>query len=123
MAQDRIQINGEWYVKEQPTPVEPIQITSFLGCTAETDDYCWKATILTNDGGAVTDTVWIEFTDKTIEGIDKWKIDYWDSMQWIKGVLNEDVVAMTIARECMNERGVKQFQILLQHLVKIGWIK
>ena len=46
MTQDRIQINGIWYVKETATKEEPIvlDLTDFIGCSYETADYAWEAT-------------------------------------------------------------------------------
>jgi hypothetical protein len=51
MNEDRIQINGKWYVAEQPeedAKFDPGDLTYFRGAVYETDSSCFEFTNLTN---------------------------------------------------------------------------
>jgi len=49
--QDRIQINGVWYVREDISKEEEkdIEVTYSMSCHYENDDYVWEATRLMKD--------------------------------------------------------------------------
>ena len=54
MNKDRIQINGKWYVAEQPeedAKFDPGDLTYFRGAVYETDSSCFEFTNLTNEEG------------------------------------------------------------------------
>ena len=50
--ENRIQINGVWYVREDVSNSNEIQIditediTYFSGCVYENDKYCWEVTVI-----------------------------------------------------------------------------
>jgi hypothetical protein len=104
--EDRIQINGEWYVREQPDaeleavlhpfrkeikPLNREDVTAFKGFVYETDKFCYEVTIIAKSGlfeeGEYYDNIDIKFTDKRIK---PWVEDHWDSMDWFRGVLENN---------------------------------
>lgn len=121
MTQDRIQINGVWYIKED-TKQEPIKLDliEFVGMLHENDKYCWKAIKLyKGDGETFYDGIDIEFTDKRNK---PWKEDHWDNDNWIIGVYGSDEDSMKIAREVMCEEGIRTFQAFVGALIEKEWI-
>jgi len=85
--EDRLLINGVWYVREtEPeTETKEIETTEFIGIVYETEDYVWKASkYYKDDGFSLYPDIDIEFTDKTTT---PWAEDMWDNMNWFKGVL------------------------------------
>ena len=76
--ENRIQLNGVWYVREDLVPetttntkehfFDPDDVTNFEACVYETDDYCWEASRLRkNEDGSFYPSIDIKFTDKTPE--------------------------------------------------------
>jgi hypothetical protein len=68
--EDRIQINGEWYVKESTTyevHQKELDLTYFEGCVYETDKYRFEVTRLYKDYSKnefYSSSIDIKFTDK-----------------------------------------------------------
>jgi hypothetical protein len=119
--QDRIQINGVWYVREDISQQEDIEVTYSMSCHYETKDYFWEATrLLEDDGLAYYPDIDIKFTDKRTK---PWKEDHWDSNLWMIGVMNNDPDSMKDARESMCEQGIKEFKLFLKKLEEEGWLK
>jgi len=121
--QDRIQINGVWYVREDISKEEEkdIQVYYAMTCTYENNDYCWEATrLLKDDGISYYPDIDIKFIDKRIK---PWKEDHWDSNLWMVGVMNDDPDAMKDARESMCEQGIKEFKLFLKKLEENFWLK
>lgn len=122
--EDRIQINGVWYVREQDntTPKligEPIE---YVGCVYETDKYCWEATRMYDDvttNTFFTDAVDIKFTDKRVK---PWKEESWDHTEWMRGVLKNNPESITYARESMCEEGIQDFKAFLLYLKGKQWL-
>lgn len=123
---DRIQINGEWYVKENNTPKTNIKdddVTFFEGCVYETDNYCWEATRIYK---SYADKIFypscdidIEFTDKTQK---PFKSEHWDNYIWFNGILSGDDEAYLSALELMGVEGVDHFKAFLKKLVEINYL-
>jgi hypothetical protein len=123
MKKDRIQIDGVWYVKEEPTQnkieIEDHQLTQYQTIIYETDDYCWEASrIYKDDGKTFFNGVDIEFTDK--EG--DCKKDYWDNDNWFREVYENVEESLETARESMNENGIAHFQAFVGKLIEKGWL-
>lgn len=124
--ENRIQINGTWYVKEDTTDTQPEKpsfdiksVTQFEGCIYETDRYCWEATRIYKDGGKeFYDGVSIEFTNKKTK-----EVEYWDNDSWMKNVLSNNKEAVESALECMNAEGIILFRAFLSFLKYQGWLK
>jgi len=122
--EDRVKINGVWYVREQPdAKEEPIQIdpVEYIGCVYENEDYCWEATRLYKDLTSCTfyEVIDIKFTNKRLK---PWKEEHWDNNDWMLGVLNNDSESMTEARLSMDEQGIRTFKALLEYLKSKGWL-
>ena len=121
--EDRIQINGEWYVKE-PTalPQEELDLAYAEMCSYEVLDYCFEATRMFKDYDTsefYKNEIEIKFTDKRIKA---WKVDNWDSVAWLIDVYNGDKGAINDASELMSTYGIMELKNFIKHLIKIGWI-
>ena len=123
MTQDRIQINGIWYVKETATKEEPIvlDLTDFIGCSYETSDYAWEATKIYKSlaSDILYDGVDIKFTDKTVT---PWKEDHWDNNNWILGIYKNNPESMPDAEESMNTEGIRHFRAFIGQLIDREWL-
>lgn len=120
--ENRIQINGVWYVREdQIAEEESIIVIPFLSTCAEyeTEDYGWKAIKLYKDNGSLYSGIDIEFTDKTKT---PWKEDLWDNVNWILGVHKGDADSLEKAKEEMSASGVAHFRAFLKSLDRLGWL-
>jgi len=94
--EDRIQINGVWYVKadsyaDKPIPTIAVslfdesEVIQTKSCQFETADFVYEAVILLDgDGGLRTKSMYINFTDKRP---DPWKEDMWDNPTWLNGII------------------------------------
>lgn len=132
MKQERIQINGEWYIKEIPTiPVESVEsielndLSFTKECIYEDDDYLWIASKLAKIhykpnlvGTDYYEGIDIKFTNKntSIE-------EYWDNTNWILGVYHNDKESIKIAKESMCIKGIETFRQYVKSLIVIGWLK
>ncbi len=127
MDLQRIQINGEWYVKETNTPsnvVEDIQVWYSQECTYETTDYVFTANRLYKSDldSDFYDGIDITFTDKRPDDPDKWITETWDSQEWMVSVYNTDPVAIHAIAGSMCPVGIQQFRTFIHKLVQIGWL-
>jgi hypothetical protein len=84
-TEDRIQINGTWYVKEEEQPqTEPQDLIYTQQCLLELDDCMFEASRMYSDYNNeifFKDTVDIKYTNKITK-----ESDYWDNVTWIKGL-------------------------------------
>jgi len=130
---DRIEINGVWYVREDAIndsidhlEVEEMNPTFSEECCYETDKYCFVASRIRQAG---PDTefypdISITFTDKRIGDRDKWKEEYWDNTNWFKGILEgnpESLESLNTETDLCKE-GKRQFRSFLNYLVEKKWI-
>jgi hypothetical protein len=124
--EDRIQINGVWYKREEDSIEETEStfwdVTTYIGKVAESKLYVFKAEKIYRDenGGGFLSGVDIEFTDKRILG--EWIEDLWDNDTWMRGVLNDDPDALKELRESVCEQGEKEFKEFLRILQEEGWL-
>ena len=119
--EDRILINGVWYVREtEPeTETKEIETTDLICSVYETEDYVWKATrIYKDDGETLYPGFDVDFTDKKIK---PWKEEHWDNMNWLQGVFKNDPKTMEDASKVMNAKGIKDFKLFLNKLKDKGW--
>ena len=118
--EDRILINGIWYVKEeQSVPEEPIiDMYGYLGFTCETDDYTFEAKrFYKDDHETFFHGISITFTDKIQNNT-----DFWDNNSWMNGILENDPYSLEEARFSMNEKGISAFKVFLKRLKDKGWL-
>ena len=115
--EDRIQINGVWYIRENITQ-EPDEldiredITCFKGCVYENGKYCWEATVIDSPH---YDTVDVKFTDKREKPR---KEEHWDNSEWLRGVYNDEPESLVELEETnLCDEGVKIFKQFLGVLI------
>jgi hypothetical protein len=124
--EDRIQINGVWYKREEDSIEEPEStfwdVTNYVGKVAESKLYVFKAEKIYKDesNSELYSGVDIEFTDKRKLG--EWIEDLWDNDTWMRGVLNDDLDALEELRKSVCEQGEKEFKEFLTILQKEGWL-
>ena len=122
--QDRIEINGVWYIREDlaKNQEEDIELSFSLQALYENDNYCWEATRLYkgDDRSGFYEDIDIKFTDKREK---PFKEEHWDNNAWMKHVMNNDPEAIICAKESMCDDGVKTFKLFLNKLKEEGWLK
>lgn len=129
--EDRIQVNGIWYVKETTKPtsdivsittIDEFDVTRSLRRVWENDDYAFEANILlTTDGTELEDTwgdCWIVLTIKHTD--EEHSID---NPTWMLGVLDGDSESMKEANKMMTPEGISLFRGFLLLLIQNGWLK
>jgi hypothetical protein len=129
--EDRIQVNGIWYVKETTKAVsnsveikniDEFDVTRSLSRIWENDDWVFEAKILlTPDGTELEDTwgdCWITITDKDTN--EEHSID---NPTWMLGVYEGDPLSMREANKMMTPEGIGLYRGFLSLLIKNGWLK
>ena len=117
--QNRIQIDGVWYVREQEPEVQ-LNITRFKGMVTESDKYCFEANRIqkTEWPPEYYDGVDIEFTDKRSK---PWKTEQWDNDAWIKGVLDNNPESLSELNN-LCPQGIAEFKAFLKVLKEEEWL-
>ena len=122
---ERIQINGEWYVKETSSEsVEPVELdfTHTESLIYETTKYCFEVSrIYRDDDITFYDAVNIEFTDKRYPR-EEWKTEYWDNELFIIGVYENDESCIEDALESMDQEGITTLQQIVKQLIEKEWL-
>jgi hypothetical protein len=134
--EDRIQVNGVWYVKETTkavsdsvsmTVIEEFDVTRSLARIWENDDWVFEAKILlAPDGTELEDTwgdCWLTITEKVGDTNDAWVEHSIDNPTWMLGVLEGDPLSMEEANKMMTPEGIRLFRGFLSLLIKNGWLK
>jgi hypothetical protein len=127
--EDRVQINGVWYKREDPkieTPEYEItdrNVTKHLSYIFESTDFCFEAIRLYKDEGETFfDSIDIEFTDKRVK---PWKTDFWDNPNWFKGILDNDPEALNDEDGTIKDlgsNGLGQLKAFLAYLKDKKWL-
>ena len=123
--EDRIEINGEWYVKEKKdtttfTKSIVLDETEFKGRVYESDLYCFEASLIMKGDGDYDDDCSIKFTDKRTK---PWKNEYLDNPLWFFGVLDGDKISMQEIPEMMCPKGLDELIYVIEDLIERGWLK
>lgn len=118
--ENRIRINGEWYVKEDHTNEIEWDVTLFNGRVYESSLYCFEVNQGMRDDGGVHEDCSMEVTDKRKK---PWKVEYVDNMNWAVGVLDNNPESMCDAKSMFCSQGLLEFRSVVKDLIKIGWIK
>ena len=129
---DRIEINGVWYVREDAIndslnhlESKEIDLTFSEECCCETSKYCFVASRIRKDeSGEFYPDVSITVTDKRSGSRDTWKEEYWDNNNWFRGILegNPESVESLDKETELCPQGQRQFKSFLNLLVEEGWI-
>ncbi len=122
MENNRIQIDGVWYVKENiiKKPTIELEITKFEGYVVENRDYCFEATRIFKDDGTPYEGVDIEVTTKKGKRKD-WTTDHWDNNAWMIGILENDKDAWKELPK-MSQDNILFLQTFLQFLKDKNWL-
>jgi|TARA_B110000459_G_scaffold85739_1_gene96030 hypothetical protein len=132
--EDRIQINGVWYVKEEELDtVEYVEPTiskldsgvKYDGMVFESDLYAFDCTRIYDEDGCLykDGNVSIKFTDKSVvHDIEKFQ-EHWDNEAWMQGVIEDDVEAIEEAMESLCSQGMAELKEVLTTLRAEAWIK
>ena len=121
--EDRIQINGVWYRREEEVtvPKPKLNITKYSGMVTECDLYAFKAEKIYKDldSDELDEGLDIEFTDKRLHN---GKVMLWDNPKWMIAVLNNIPEALETLRESVCPQGEAEFKAFLEVLVEKGWL-
>ena len=128
--EERIQVNGVWYVREiEPTPeieIEEKDITFSMERTWESSDWCFVATVIMLDGAETLDDhypdPYIKITYKCFGDRKDWIEDDVDNPNFMFGVLEGNPDSMKDAREMFDTIGLEEFKAFLRYLIKVGWL-
>lgn len=121
--EDRIQINGVWYVLEQQEQLPEVEINIIRteARTIESDKYVFEAIRLERSDapGTYFEGIDIEFTDKREK---PWKEEYWDNPAWMRGVLINDPESLEHLKESVCLQGEAELKAFLKELKEEGWL-
>lgn len=125
--ENRICIDGVWYVRETSTPttfkINPQNVIHTISCLWESDNWVFEATMICREDDP-TDL----YPDPTIDIIDKrgeyedWIKHDSDNPNWMWGVLENNPESMIDANEMMDEQGLTEFKAFLEYLIEKGWL-
>lgn len=129
--EDRIQVNGVWYVKETTKAVvsyiEEFDVTRSLSRVWENDDYAFEAKILLAPDGTELEDIWgdcwLTITEKVGHTNASWVEHSIDNPTWMLGVYEGDPLSMEEATKMMTSDGIRLFRDFLSLLIKNGWLK
>ena len=131
--EDRIQINGVWYVKEEELDtVEYVEPTiskldsgvKYDGMVFESDLYAFDCTRIYDDDGCLykDGNVSIKFTDKSVvHDITEYQ-EHWDNADWMNGILENIDGAIEEAMESLCSQGLVELKEVLTTLRVAAWI-
>ena len=120
MSKKRINIDGEWYVKEKDTiPKEALDVIDTLNCCYEDARYIFRAIKIFKTNEVLYEGLDIEFTDKRDI---PFKINYIDNTEWVKSLYNNDTDTIEDALKLMCEDGIHVFQEFIGLLIEKKWL-
>jgi len=125
--EERIQINGVWYVKEQPdTKPEPhsVDVGHTQSIIYEDQDYCFEAVISIDPetGQPLYDDIGMDVTVTDKTNGKPWIELYWDHGGFFRGCYERNPESIESLKESLNEAGVNNFIAFLQHTMDAGWL-
>lgn len=119
--EERIQINGTWYVKEQPDAVAPerqVEVYESKHLTYEDNRFCFEAAF--GDPGD-NKLYFIKVIDKRVK---PWKEETWDNAFFLYGCLerNPDSLLSLKGDSGFSDDDVENFIAFLKEIEKRGWL-
>jgi len=125
--EERIQVNGVWYVRETPeTEIEDKEITVSMERIWESSEWCFIATVIMKNNAETLDDhypdPYIKITDKRSDDRKDWVEDEIDNPIFMWNVLEGESNSIAIAREMFDQYGLNEFKAFLLHLIKVGWL-
>ncbi len=131
VMEERIQVNGVWYVREiNPTSeieIKNKEVIFSMERVWESSDWCFIAHVIMLDGAETLKDhypdPYIKVTDKRSLEREDWIEDDVDNPNFMFGVLEGNPDSMKDAREMFDEQGLEEFKAFLRYLIKVGWLK
>lgn len=125
--QDRIEINGVWYVRESSVQIEDLDPTNFEGCVVENNDFCIEATRLIKKQYAQYESdIDLKVTDKR-GGKGKCVEHRWDNNAWMVSVMQNSQPAVDSLKEGLINlelKHIQYFQAFFKYLSEVKlWLK
>jgi hypothetical protein len=128
--EDRIEINGVWYVRETSSTPPPniIEIDESLLTTTqqiiyEDGDYCFVASRIYKTDERFYDDFAIEITDKRSKDKSTWKEEYLDNVYFLHHLKNNHPGSIEEMSKIMCKDGINTLISLLNTLEKKGWFE
>ena len=126
--EDRIEVNGVWYIKEESDVESTISQLEpgvrYDGFVFESNLYAFDCTrIYDEDGNLYKDgDVSIKFTDKSVvHDITEYQ-EHWDNINWMCGILENEAEAIEEAMESLCSQGFAELKEVLTTLRVAAWI-
>lgn len=120
-AEDRIQINGTWYVKEEEQPqTEPQDLLYTQHCLLELDYCMFEASRMYTDYNNeifFKDSVDIKYTNKITKSS-----DYWENGEWMKLLFDGDKEALDEVSDILNKSEIAQLKVFIGTLIENNWL-
>jgi len=120
-AEDRIQINGTWYVKEEMTAqTKPQDLLYTQQCLLELDNCTFEASRIYSDYNNnvfYNNSVSIKYTNKITK-----ESDYWDNGKWMKELFDGDKEALDGVSDILNKSEIAQLKVFIGTLIENEWL-
>jgi hypothetical protein len=128
--EDRIEINGVWYVKETSSTLSPniieinkTSLTTTQEIIYENGNYCFVASRIYKTEDEFYDDFAIEITDKRTKVRSTWKEYYLDNMYFFHHLKNNHPEPIEELSETMCKDGINALIALLKTLGGKGWFE
>lgn len=134
MSKDRIQIDGEWYVKEStltstntntlalPIEIDESEPTFFRGCVFEDDTFCFEATNLTDKDGDIYGGLEIEVTNKKEPDWQNKPKEYIDNEKFLVSLLDNDEESIDEVLKFLDASQASYLIAFVKFLRDRGWV-
>jgi len=120
-TENRIQINGTWYVKEEMTAqTEPQDLLYTQQCLLELDYCMFEASRMYSDYNNeifLKDSVDIKYTNKITKSS-----DYWDNGEWMRGLFEGEKEALDEVSDILNKSEIAQLKVFIGTLIENEWL-
>ena len=120
-TENRIQINGTWYVKEEePCQTKPQDLLYTQQCLLELDSCMFEASRIYSDYNNnvfYNNSVSIKYTNKITKAS-----DYWDNGKWMKELFDGDKEALDEASDILNKSEIAQLKVFIGTLIENKWL-
>jgi len=120
-TENRIQINGTWYVKEEiPAQTEPQDLLYTQQCLLELDYCMFEASRMYTDYNNeifLKNSIDIKYTNKITK-----ESDYWDNGEWMRQLFDGDKEALDGVSDILNKSEIAQLKVFIGTLIENGWL-
>jgi len=120
-TENRIQINGTWYVKEEMTAqTEPQDLLYTQQCLLELDYCMFEASRMYTDYNNeifLKDSVDIKYINKITK-----ESDYWDNGEWMRQLFDGDKEALDGVSDILNKSEIAQLKVFIGTLIENEWL-